>query len=52
MCGFSVFFSVCVHERETQKRKTELDDTKKEGIKNQYVPQRITRNILAVKQNK
>lgn len=49
-------FSVCVHERErdreTDKSKAELDDTQWEGIKNQYVSQRITQNILAEKQKK
>lgn len=36
-------------DRQTQ-RERELDDTQYEGIKNQYVLQRITQNILAAKQ--
>lgn len=52
MCILIVF--LCVHERngERDKSKAELDDTQWEGIKNQYVPQRITQNILAEKQKK
>lgn len=52
MCILIIF--LCVHEtnKETDKSKAELDDTQWERIKNQYVPQRITQNILAEKQKK